>query len=137
MKREKFEIIRGSGNVFRDLGLPNADLKHLKAILTAEIIKAAATVEQYVGVSRQNCPVISHEDVMFETRNKAPALRMCYIAFPMRITAQIQRENVLKLAFSYCRFYCPFCRPNRGVFDRQYEFRSPYSIAVNGLFSGN
>jgi predicted XRE-type DNA-binding protein len=40
MKGEKFEIARGSGNVFRDLGHKNADAEQFKAILAAEIIKA-------------------------------------------------------------------------------------------------
>jgi predicted XRE-type DNA-binding protein len=40
MKSEKIEIVRGSGNVFRDLGLENADALQLKAILASEIIKA-------------------------------------------------------------------------------------------------
>lgn len=39
MKREQFEVIRGSGNVYRDLGKENPDLKQFKAILAAEIIK--------------------------------------------------------------------------------------------------
>src|SRR5258705_528411 len=37
---EEFEVIRGSGNVFRDLGKENADVEQFKAILAAEIIKA-------------------------------------------------------------------------------------------------
>ena len=40
MKSEKLEVVRGSGNVFRDLGHKNADAEQLKAILAAEIIKA-------------------------------------------------------------------------------------------------
>lgn len=40
MKREGLEAVRGSGNVFRDLGHQNADAEQLKAILAAEIIKA-------------------------------------------------------------------------------------------------
>lgn len=39
MKREKLEVVRGSGNVFRDLGHKNADAEQFKAILAAEIIK--------------------------------------------------------------------------------------------------
>ena len=39
MKREKIDLVHGSGNVFRDFGHANADGEHLKAILTAEIIK--------------------------------------------------------------------------------------------------
>ena len=40
MSRRGVDIIRGSGNVFRDFNQPNADLLQLKAILAAEIIKA-------------------------------------------------------------------------------------------------
>jgi predicted XRE-type DNA-binding protein len=40
MKRERLEVMRGSDNVFRDLGKDNADLKQFKALLAAEIIKA-------------------------------------------------------------------------------------------------
>lgn len=34
------ELVRGSGNLFRDLGHKNADVEQFKAILAAEIIKA-------------------------------------------------------------------------------------------------
>ena len=40
MKKEKLDVGRGSGNVFRDLGHVNADAEQFKAILAAEIIKA-------------------------------------------------------------------------------------------------
>ena len=39
MTKDQFEIIRGSGNVYRDLDIPDADVRQLKAILAAEIIK--------------------------------------------------------------------------------------------------
>ena len=40
MKRgEKIELVRGGGNVFRDFGYPDSDVRQLKAILAAEIIK--------------------------------------------------------------------------------------------------
>ena len=39
MKDEKIELVRGSGNVFRDLGHASPDVEQLKAILAAEIIK--------------------------------------------------------------------------------------------------
>jgi len=38
--KEKLEVVRGSGNVFRDLGRENADAEQFKAILATEIIKA-------------------------------------------------------------------------------------------------
>ena len=40
MREEKLGAVRGSGNVFRDLGHENADAEQFKAILAAEIIKA-------------------------------------------------------------------------------------------------
>ena len=40
MKCGKLDMVRGSGNVFRDLGHENADVEQFKAILAAEIIKA-------------------------------------------------------------------------------------------------
>jgi predicted XRE-type DNA-binding protein len=40
MKKEKLQVVRGSGNVFRDLRHENADAEQFKAILAAEIIKA-------------------------------------------------------------------------------------------------
>ena len=40
MKRgDKLEVVRGSSNVFRDLGWDNADAEQFKAILATEIIK--------------------------------------------------------------------------------------------------
>lgn len=39
MKSETLEVIRGGGNVYRDLGRPDADVKQFKALLAAEIIK--------------------------------------------------------------------------------------------------
>ena len=40
VKSEKIEVVRGSGNVFRDLGHRSADVLQFKSILAAEIIKA-------------------------------------------------------------------------------------------------
>jgi len=40
MKSEKLEVVRGSGNVFHDLGHENAVVQQLKAILAASSIKA-------------------------------------------------------------------------------------------------
>ena len=40
MKKEVLKVVRGSRNVFRDLGYKNADAQQFKAILAAEIIKA-------------------------------------------------------------------------------------------------
>jgi len=39
MKTQGLDVVRGSGNVFRDVGHEDADVEQLKAILAAEIIK--------------------------------------------------------------------------------------------------
>lgn len=39
MRKEKIAVVRGSGNVFRDFGYPDSDVRQLKAILASEIIK--------------------------------------------------------------------------------------------------
>lgn len=38
MRDNDLELLHGSGNVFRDLGLPNPNLEQLRAILAAKII---------------------------------------------------------------------------------------------------
>ena len=40
MKKESMAVVRGGGNVFRDLGKPGADVAQFKALLASEIIKA-------------------------------------------------------------------------------------------------
>ena len=39
MANDDFELVRGSGNVFRDLDLPNPGLEQFRAPLAAQIIK--------------------------------------------------------------------------------------------------
>ena len=39
MRGEPLEVIRGSGNVYRDLEISDPDIRQLKAILAAEVIK--------------------------------------------------------------------------------------------------
>ena len=39
MKKKRLDVIRGSGNIYRDFGVADADARQLKAILAAEIIK--------------------------------------------------------------------------------------------------
>jgi predicted XRE-type DNA-binding protein len=39
MRKHESEIVRGSGNIYRDFNLPDADVRQLKAILAAAVIK--------------------------------------------------------------------------------------------------
>ncbi len=41
MKHDELEIVRGSGNVFRDFGHEEADIEQFKAILAAEILRCS------------------------------------------------------------------------------------------------
>jgi predicted XRE-type DNA-binding protein len=50
MSDDDFELVRGSGNVFRDFGDPNAEILQLKAILAAKIIDVLD--EQKISVRR-------------------------------------------------------------------------------------
>ena len=38
MSKRDVELVRGSGNVFRDFGDPDADLKQAKAVIAARVI---------------------------------------------------------------------------------------------------
>lgn len=40
MSESDLELVEGTGNVFRDLDDPEADLKHAKAVLAARVIAA-------------------------------------------------------------------------------------------------
>ena len=70
MSDDKIEVVRGSGNVFRDLGLPNPDIELIKANLAAEIIgilddrgltvRAAADI---VGIAAADISRIRHADL--------------------------------------------------------------------------
>jgi predicted XRE-type DNA-binding protein len=39
MTKEPLEVVRGSGNVFKDFGYPDADVRQAKALMGAQIIK--------------------------------------------------------------------------------------------------
>jgi predicted XRE-type DNA-binding protein len=39
-QHDEFELVRGSGNIFADFGLPDASIHQIRAILAAEIVKA-------------------------------------------------------------------------------------------------
>ena len=40
IEETRLDLVRGSSNVFRDLGDPDADLKHAKAVLAAQVVAA-------------------------------------------------------------------------------------------------
>jgi len=50
MSKDDFELVHGSGNVFRDFGDPDAEILQLKAILAGKIIDVLDT--QKISVRR-------------------------------------------------------------------------------------
>ena len=58
MKNDDMELVRGSGNVYRDFGRPNAGLEQARAIIAAAIIRilderelSTRAAEKLTGVS--------------------------------------------------------------------------------------
>jgi predicted XRE-type DNA-binding protein len=70
MKNERLEVVRGSGNVFRDLEHPNADAEQFKAILAADIIKTldrehltVRAAHDRTGIAAADFPRIRNADL--------------------------------------------------------------------------
>lgn len=57
--KDDVELVRGSGNVFRDFAVPHADLEQAKAILAAKII---ATMDAR-GLDARSAAVRPHRPV--------------------------------------------------------------------------
>ena len=58
MNDDDMELVRGSGNVFRDFHYPDAEIRHAKAVMAAEILKtldarqwSTRKAEQETGVN--------------------------------------------------------------------------------------
>ena len=66
MKHEKIEAVHGSGNVFRDFGLPDADRRQLRAVLAAHVLKildrkrlTARSAETRTGIAAADFPAFA------------------------------------------------------------------------------
>jgi predicted XRE-type DNA-binding protein len=58
MNADDSQLVRGSGNAFRDFGIPNADLEQARAVLAAKIVNVldgqkltARAAEKLTGVA--------------------------------------------------------------------------------------
>lgn len=68
--KEGLEVVRGSGNAFRDLGRINADTDQFKAILATEIIKTldrerltVRAAQERTGIAAADFSRIRHADL--------------------------------------------------------------------------
>jgi len=66
----KLETVRGSGNVYRDFDLPDADIRQAKALLAAQVIKildkeglSLRQAEKRTGVSNADFSRIRNADL--------------------------------------------------------------------------
>ncbi|MCH8313928.1 MAG: XRE family transcriptional regulator [Nitrospinae bacterium] len=94
-EEEKFEIIHGTGNVFRDLGEPDADVKQLKALLAAEIIRALR-VQNLTNRKAAKKTGFSETDF---SRIKHPDLKRFTIDRLMTILNKLDPEVDIKMEF--------------------------------------
>ena len=65
------EIVRGSGNVFRDFGYPDADVRQAKALLAAQIIKVLDAEELTTRQAEARTGVAHSEFVRIRNVNLA------------------------------------------------------------------
>ena len=70
MTRTNLEVVRGSDNPFRDVGLPDADTKQMKADLAAEVMRilrerglAGAKAAELAGVPEADISRIRNADL--------------------------------------------------------------------------
>ena len=52
MSDDDFDIVRGSGNVFRDLGHPDADREQLRSLLAARILGVLDNPKDVVSIRK-------------------------------------------------------------------------------------
>jgi len=88
--RETMAAVRGSGNVFRDLGHENADATQFKAILAAEIIRAldrekltVRAAQRRTGVAAADFSRIRHAELGRFTLDRL-------MSIPNRLGARIE-----------------------------------------------
>ncbi len=96
--KEKIEVIKGSGNVFRDLGEKDADVKQTKALLAAEIVRilekeklSVRAAEKISGYSYSDFSRIRNADLSRFTIDKL-----------MMITNALNRKVNVKISVSRC-----------------------------------
>ena len=100
MKEEDFGLVEGSGNVFRDLGDPHADLKQAKAIVAARIIavldERALTVrkaEELTGFAAADFSRIRNASLGRFTLDRLMKI-LAALDGRIRVTVQMEPERI-------------------------------------------
>jgi len=95
-KTEELEIVRGSGNVFRDVGFPNANVEQAKALLAAQIIKVLRT-QNMTNRAASKISGVTEADI---SRIKQPNLKRFTIDRLMTILNKLDPEVDIKMEFT-------------------------------------
>lgn len=56
MSKDAIEVCEGSGNLFADLGMENADVRQLKSLLAAEPARGEGNCHERARIGRIKCP---------------------------------------------------------------------------------
>ena len=96
---EKLKIVKGSANVFRDMGEKDADIKQTKALLAAEILRildkeklSVRTAEKVSGYNYRDFSRIRNAELVRFTIDKL-----------MMITKALTRKVTVKISVSKYR----------------------------------
>lgn len=94
-KEEDFEVICGSGNIYRDFGEPDADVRLAKDLLAAEIVKFLR-VRKLNNQDAQKLTGVNHTEF---SRIKKPDLKRFTIDRLMSILNKLDPEKEIKVQF--------------------------------------
>jgi predicted XRE-type DNA-binding protein len=125
MKSEKLEVVRGSGNVFHDLGLENADAEQFKAILAAEIIKTldrelltVRAAHSRTGIAAADFSRIRNADLGRFTVDRL-------MSIINRLGSRVEVKIRVRRAETTARRLGPFAAGRRGPTDHQKRWSVP------------
>ena len=96
---EKLEIVKGSGNVFRDMGEKDADVKQTKALLAAEIVRILDKQKLSVRAAEK----VSGYNYSDFSRIRNAELTRFTIDKLMMITNALNRKVTVKISVSKYR----------------------------------
>ena len=97
---DDMEIIRGSGNLFRDLGHPDADREQLRALLAAKIIGVlddrkltVRAAQEVTGIAAADFSRIRNADLRRFTLDRLIAI-ISRLGSRIEIKVRVRRERV-------------------------------------------
>ncbi|HEX3936898.1 MAG TPA: helix-turn-helix transcriptional regulator [Xanthobacteraceae bacterium] len=106
MSKDDFELVRGSGNVYRDLGRPNADLEQARALIAAKIIRilderglSTRDAEKLTGISHSEFSRIRGTQLRRFTLDRLIAiLGKLDAEVEVSVTLRLRRHNTHRAA---------------------------------------